>query len=96
MTDPTTTTTAAEFDRLAAELERANRRYAEVEHAENEAEFEQAADQRLDAEDAVLSREATTLAHLKVQIAIVARRAVGGICILPDLVSLSGLALMPA
>jgi transposase len=89
MIEQTTTTTAVEFDRLVTELDRANLRYAEVEHAENEAAFELAADARLDAEDALLGRNAETLHQRNVQIAILARRAVGGICILQELISLS-------
>lgn len=97
MTEKTTTIGASEFDRLAAELERANLRYAEVEHTENEAEFEQAADRRSDAEDALLDWRpeflASLCASMSTRFAILKRRAVGGFDVSEDLAKLAVLAL---
>ena len=75
-----TNTTA---ERRIAELAEANKRFAEVENTDDEAEFERAADARLDAEDAVLNCEG---ADLKDKLTILARRAAGGFDVSTDLI----------
>jgi hypothetical protein len=66
------------FDRLAAELDRANLRYAQVENSENEIEFDRAADARLDVEDRLLDCRAESLEQLRRQVDVLKRRAAGG------------------
>lgn len=88
------------FEQLAAELDRANRRYQEfVKEFENrecdDDEFNPVCDARLDAEDALLDCRAESFEQLVRQVAILKRRAAGGFEISADVAKIATALLQP-
>jgi hypothetical protein len=78
------------FERLVLQLDKANRCYQEVvENREcDDAEFNPVADARLDAEDLLLDCRAESFDQLVRQVAILKRRAAGGISVASDVMKL--------
>jgi hypothetical protein len=78
-----------QFERLVLKLDRANRRYQEIEKREcDDSEFNPVCDARLDAEDALLDCRAESFDQLVRQVAILKRRAAGGISVATDVLKL--------